>query len=63
MYTVHYLNRNNQSHHIDVTRLAAALNTALSVAEYTHIPAHVTRNGSVIFDTANPKLPVLVRHV
>jgi len=62
MYTVHYLNARNQSHHVDVTQLAAALNTALSVTECTRIPAHVTRNGSVIFDAADPKT-VLVRHV
>lgn len=62
MYTVHYLNARNQSHHVDVTQLAAALNTALSITECTRIPAHVTRNGSVIYDAANPQ-PVIVRHV
>lgn len=62
MYTVHYFNRKNQTHHIDVTQLAAALNAATSLTECTRIPAHVTRNGSVIYDAANPQ-PVLVRHV
>lgn len=61
-FRVHYLNDNNRSVHIDLTRVAAALSMADSITGLWRIPAYVTRNGSVIYDAVDPK-PVIVRHV
>jgi hypothetical protein len=61
MNRVCYLNDRNVSHYIDVGSVAAALSMADSITQCTRVPAHVEREGQVVYDAANPQ-PVFVRY-